>query len=165
MEPEGMSEVVTPAARIDVGFEFPSLEVRVTREMISAYAAASYDFNPLHLDEGWMEDAAFGRTRFGEVIAHGLMTYSFVTRMMTDVVYPLGGWHERCEMRFTAPVRPGDTVSTHGVVTHVRPMGGHLLYSANVSARRQDETVVAKGDAMGRVPNAESVAADEPIGS
>ena len=140
------------AAAIDVGSEFPSVSAVVSRELISAYAAASYDFNPLHLDEDWMAEAEFGRTRFGEVIAHGLMTYSLVTRMLTDVVYALGGWHERCEMRFVAPVRAGDTVTTHAEVSHVRPMGGQLLYAAAVRAERQDATVVAIGDAMGRVP-------------
>jgi phosphate acetyltransferase len=140
------------AAAIEVGYEFPSVSCVVSREMISAYAAASYDFNPLHLDERWMAEAEFGGTRFGQVIAHGLMTYSLVTRMLTDVVYALGGWHERCEMRFVAPVPAGDTVTTYGVVSHVRPMGGQLLYAAEVRAERQDETVVALGDAMGRVP-------------
>jgi 3-hydroxybutyryl-CoA dehydratase len=140
------------AAAIEVGYEFPSISSVVSREMISAYAAASYDFNPLHLDEDWMVEAEFGPTRFGEVIAHGLMTYSLVTRMLTDVVYALGGWHERCEMRFVAPVRAGDTVTTYGIVGHVRPMGGALLYAAAVRAERQDATVVAIGDAMGRVP-------------
>ena len=140
------------AVAIEVGYEFPSVSVVVSREMISAYAAASYDFNPLHLDEGWMAQAEFGPTRFGEVIAHGLMTYSLVTRMLTDVVYPLGGWHERCEMRFTDPVRAGDTITTSGVVGHVRAMGAQVLYTATVRAERQDATVVAIGDAMGRVP-------------
>ena len=140
------------AAAIEVGYQFPSVSVVVSREMISAYAAASYDFNPLHLDEDWMAEAEFGSTRFGAVIAHGLMTYSLVTRMLTDVVYRLGGWHERCEMRFTAPVRAGDTVTTSGIVSHARPMGAQLLYEAAVRAERQDATVVAIGDAMGRVP-------------
>ena len=140
------------AGTIEVGYEFPSISSVVSREMISDYAAASYDFNPLHLDEEYMAGAEFGRTRFGEVIAHGLMTYSLVTRMLTDVVYALGGWHERCEMRFTAPVRAGDTITTFGAVSHVRPVGGQLLYAAAVRAERQDGTVVAIGDAMGRVP-------------
>ena len=147
-----MIPVSPEAAAIEVGYEFPSVISVVSREMIRAYAVASYDFNPLHLDEGWMAEADFGRTRFGEVIAHGLMTYSLVTRMVTDIVYALGGWHERCEMRFTAPVRAGDTLTTFGVVSHVRPMGEQLLYAAAVRAERQDATVVAIGDAMGRVP-------------
>jgi 3-hydroxybutyryl-CoA dehydratase len=110
-----------------------------------------------------MAEAEFGSTRFGEVIAHGLMTYSLVTRMLTDVVYPLGGWHERCEMRFNAPVRAGDTVTTSGVVSHVRQMGAQLLYAAAVRAERQDATVVAVGDAMGRVPT-RPTARDDPPG-
>jgi acyl dehydratase len=145
--------VSAQAVAIEVGYEFPPVSVVVSREMIGAYAAASYDFNPLHLDEDWMAEADFGSTRFGGVIAHGLMTYSLVARMLTDVVYALGGWHERCEMRFTDPVRVGDTVTTSGVVSHVRPIGAHLLYSAAVRAERQDATVVAIGDAMGRVPS------------
>lgn len=142
------------ASPAEVGYEFPSVTFDVTKEMIRQYAGASYDFNPLHLDEGWMQDAEFGATQYGGVIAHGLMTYSVVGRMITDVVYPLGGWHERCEMRFTAPVRPGDTLTTTGRVTHVRPQGDHILYAATVEARNQDGTVVEHGDAMGRVPTA-----------
>jgi acyl dehydratase len=137
---------------ISAGYEFPPVEVLVTREMIRAYAEASFDFNPLHLDESWMEGAEFGQTRYGGVIAHGLMTYSLVARMVTDVVYPLGGWHERCEMRFKAPVSPGDTVTTSGRVTNVRHLGESLLYTASVRAHNQHGTIVASGDAMGRVP-------------
>ncbi|HSR23155.1 MAG TPA: MaoC family dehydratase [Candidatus Eisenbacteria bacterium] len=137
---------------IAVGYEFPPVEVLVTREMIRAYAVASHDFNPLHLDHDWMKAAEFGPTRFGSVIAHGLMTYSLVTRMLTDVVYPLGGWHERCEMRFMAPVLPGDRIRTAGRVTNVRRTGDRLRYAASVEARKPDGTVVATGDAMGHVP-------------
>lgn len=135
-----------------VGYAFPLVTFEVTKEMIRQYAEASYDFNPLHLDEGWMESAEFGHTQYGGVIAHGLMTYSIVGRMITDVVYPLGGWHERCEMRFTAPVKPGDTITTTGHVTHVRRLDDDLLYAAPVEARNQDDVVVEAGDAMGRVP-------------
>jgi acyl dehydratase len=55
-------------------------------------------------------------------------------------------------MRFIAPVRAGDTVTTSGIVSHARPMGAQLLYAAAVRAERQDAAVVAIGDAMGRVP-------------
>jgi 3-hydroxybutyryl-CoA dehydratase len=144
-----------PAEMIAVGYEFPSLELLMTREMIRAYAEASFDFNPLHLDDAWMADATFGRTHYGGVIAHGLMTYSLATRMLTDVVYALGGWHERCEMRFRAPLTPGDTLTTRGRVTSVRTLNGELLFAASVEVRKQDGTVVAIGDAMGRVPAAD----------
>ena len=143
-----------PTGPHEVGYAFPSVTFEVTKEMIRGYAEASYDFNPLHLDENWMEGAEFGHTSYGGVIAHGLMTYSIVGRMITDVVYPLGGWHERCEMRFTAPVRPGDTITATGQVTHVRRLGDEYLYAASVEARNADGVVVEAGDAMGRVPAA-----------
>ena len=149
---------------IAVGYEFPSLEVLVTRETIRAYAEASFDFNPLHLDDAWMADATFGRTRYGGVIAHGLMTYSLATRMLTDVVYALGGWHERCELRFKAPVMPGDTLTTRGRVTSVRRLNGEVLFAASVEVRKQDGAVVAIGDAMGRVPAADPADPAHPAG-
>jgi 3-hydroxybutyryl-CoA dehydratase len=137
---------------MEAGFQFPPVRLLVTRELIRGFAEASHDFNPLHLDDAWMGEAEFGPTRYGQVIAHGLLTYSLVTRMLTDFVYPAGGWHERCEMRFLAPVFAGDELTATGRVTAVREMGEELLYVADVEAHKQDGTVVARGDAMGRVP-------------
>lgn len=138
--------------RLYVGYEFPAVTVTVTKEMIREYAYASADFNPLHLDDEWMEKAEFGDTQFGGIIAHGLMTYSFGTRMITDVVYPLGGWHERHESRFVAPVYDGDVLTTHGVITAIRQVDEEALYAADVSVTNQDDVVVIRGDAMGRLP-------------
>lgn len=137
---------------IKVGYQFPPVTVEVTKEMIREYAHASADYNPLHLDEGWMATAQFGQTRYGGVIAHGLMTYSFATRMITDVVYPLGGWHERHESRFRKPVRPGDTLTVRGTVTHLKELGEEVLYSADVHVENQHGEIVIAGDAMGRLP-------------
>lgn len=141
-------------AQIRLGFEFPAVTVDVTKAMIREYAYASADFNPLHLDESYMEQAEFGDTKFGQIIAHGLMTYSFGTRMITDVVYPLGGWHERHESRFIAPVYAGDTVTTHGKVTSLKPVGEEVLFTADVWVTNQEGVVVIRGDVMARVPAA-----------
>ena len=141
-----------PAGPATPGYAFPAITAEVTTAMIRAYAAASYDFNPLHLDNDWMARADFGGTRYGGIIAHGLMTYALVSRMITDVIYPLGGWHEHAEMRFTAPVRPGDTITVTGQVTHARPDGDWTLFAATIAATRQDGVVAETGDAYGRIP-------------
>lgn len=136
----------------EVGYEFPPFTMEVSAATIREYAEASFDYNPLHLDPSWMESADFGGTSYGSIIAHGLMMYSYVGNMMTSAVAPLGGWHERCELRFVAPVKPGNTVSTHGTVTSVRDEDDFTLYEASIEVRVDDGTVVQKGTAFGRLP-------------
>lgn len=149
-----MSAPTDDKTRVRLGYEFPPITVDVTKAMIREYAYASADFNPLHLDETWMEQTEFGDTTFGQVIAHGLMTYSFGTRMITDVIYPMGGWHERHESRFVAPVYDGDRLTTHGTVTAMKTIGEEALFTADVWITNQDGVTVIRGDAMGRVPAA-----------
>ena len=134
-----------------VGYEFPEDYMEVTEEMIKQYAEASYDFNPLHLDTQWMSEASFGGTKFRGVIGHGLMTYSLITRMVTKVIYPAGGWHERCEVRFKAPVHPGDRITASGKVIESKDLEGSTVYVASVQVVNQNGQIVAQGDAMGRI--------------
>lgn len=135
-----------------VGYKFSPVSHEISADTIKQYAIASADYNPLHLDEQWMEKADFGGTAYNSIIAHGLMMYSYVATMITQTVYPLGGWHERCEMRFKAPVFPGDTVITRGHVTQVRSMDDFELYEVDVTVENQDGKVVQQGTAYGRLP-------------
>ena len=50
----------------------------ITQDRLTAYAEASGDDNPLHLDR----EFAAG-TRFGGIIAHGMLTLAFISEMMT----------------------------------------------------------------------------------
>jgi acyl dehydratase len=135
-----------------LGAAFPPARMDVSADSIRQFAAASYDFNPLHLDPNWMSETRFGKTQFKTVIAHGLMTYALLTRMVTDAVYPLGGWHERLEARFKSPVYPGDRITATGTVLELKPLGDQLVYVASVTAHNQDGVLIAEGEAMGRVP-------------
>ena len=64
----------TPATPGDL----PVVARAITQKSLTAYAAASGDDNPLHLDAGF----AAG-TRFGGIIAHGMLTLAFISEMMT----------------------------------------------------------------------------------
>ena len=57
--------------------ELPVVTRTITQEQLVAYSAASGDDNPLHLDTSF----AAG-TRFGGIIAHGMLTLAFVSEMM-----------------------------------------------------------------------------------
>jgi 3-hydroxybutyryl-CoA dehydratase len=74
--------------------------------MLSRYAEASGDFNPIHIDEAFAKTTPFGGT-----IAHGMLVLAFISEMMTiafDDRWLKGG---KLDVRFRAPARPGDLVT------------------------------------------------------
>jgi 3-hydroxybutyryl-CoA dehydratase len=77
----------------------------VTDATIAGFADASGDRNPLHLD-----DAFAATTRFGGRIAHGMLTASYVSAVIGNDLPGPGTVYLGQDLRFRAPVRPGDTV-------------------------------------------------------
>jgi acyl dehydratase len=86
------------------GRERRELVVTFTREQIAAYAEASGDRNPIHLDE----EAAHAAGLPG-VIAHGMLQMGFLARVAGDPRRL-----RRLSCRFAEMVRPGDTVIFRG---------------------------------------------------
>ena len=100
-----------PAAREDA--PSPSLEDRgvlgtsksITQHQLDAYADASGDRNPLHLD------AAFARgTQFGGIIAHGMLTLGFVGELMASAFGRDWLNTGALNVRFRGPAYLGDRV-------------------------------------------------------
>ena len=123
----------------------------VSRETIRAFCDASLDYNPLHLDDRYME-GNFGKTQFGGVIMHGMTNFGLITRMLTDWLYPRGGVHRRLETRWRAPVRPGDVIQP--VARVIRKQITHRSRWAvlEIEVRNQDQAVVATGEALAEFP-------------
>lgn len=105
-----MSGGIATSARAD-GDRLPVLTRHVDQATIDAYAEASGDFNPIHVDPDYASTGPFGRT-----IAHGLMTLALVAEMLND--WSGGAFDETGEVdiTFIAPVFAGDTVEVTGVV-------------------------------------------------
>ena len=93
------------------GEQLPVLVRHVDQPTIDAYAKASGDFNPIHVDPDYARTGPFGRT-----VAHGLMTLAFVAEMLND--WSGGAFDETGEIdiAFIGPVFAGDTVEVTGVV-------------------------------------------------
>ena len=89
--------------------ELPPVARVITPERLRAYAAAAGDDNPLHLD------AAFAAaTRFGGIIAHGMLTLAWLSEMMTAALgqrWLTGG---ALRARFKGAAYLGDRVETWG---------------------------------------------------
>ena len=89
--------------------ELPTVSRRITQEQLKAYADASGDDNPLHLDAGF----AAG-TRFGGIIAHGMLTLAFVSEMMAAYLGEPWLASSSLRVRFKGAAYLGDLVETWG---------------------------------------------------
>lgn len=92
------------------GDRLPELSRTVTTEQIAAYAEASGDHNPIHVDEAFARSAGLPG-----IIAHGMLTMAFVDQMVTDWLGDRARLR-RLQGRFAEMVRPGDEVRCTGTV-------------------------------------------------
>src|ERR1700710_3071998 len=102
---------------LNPGMSFPSLSnYKVTAEEIKEFAER-YDPQPFHLDE-----AAGESSFFKGLAASGWLTAAIVMRLRVQSITVAGGMIGAGveEMRWTEPVRPGDTIRTEIEVLGVR---------------------------------------------
>lgn len=92
----------------DIDAEFRSAARTVTEADLVIFAGLSGDYNPLHTDEEFCK-----KTEFGTRIAHGPLIYSiaagllFQLHLYDDTLIAFLGFDS---LRFTKPVKPGDTI-------------------------------------------------------
>ncbi len=106
--------------------DLPAVSRTITQERLTAYADASGDDNPLHLDAGFAAE-----TRFGGIIAHGMLTLAFISEMMTASFGEPWLTNGSLRVRFKGAAYLGDQVETWG-----RPFKfSDKLLTFNVGAR------------------------------
>jgi 3-hydroxybutyryl-CoA dehydratase len=100
----------------------------VTESDLLLFGAASGDLNPVHFDE---EFAA--TTRFGERIAHGMLTASHVSALIGMRLPGPGTVYLSQNLVFKRPVKIGATVKTRVEITHLDPEKGYVTLSTSCS--------------------------------
>jgi len=110
----------------------------VDQATIDAYARATGDFNPIHVDPIFAADGPFGRT-----IAHGLMTLAYVAEM-------LNGWSRGAfdaagtlDIAFVGPVFAGERVEVSGTVDDVVEHDGTTVASVRLECKAGERTILA----------------------
>ena len=78
----------------------------LTQTRINAYAEASGDHNPIHVDEAFAANTPFGGT-----IAHGMLVLALLGELMHQVYGDTWLQAGSMKVRFKAPTRPGDQVT------------------------------------------------------
>jgi 3-hydroxybutyryl-CoA dehydratase len=86
----------------------------VTDEDIQKFAEVSTDHNPVHMDDDYAQDTIFqGR------IAHGMLTAGLVSAVIGEQLPGHGTIYMSQNLKFLAPVRPGDLVTAEVEVTGI----------------------------------------------
>lgn len=124
----------------EVGQKFLSHSITVTDAHIIMFAGLSGDFNPLHVNEEFAK-----KTIFKGRIAHGLLTLSLMSGHLGMLVAGTAIAFLGMNVKFTAPVRPGDTIHSEAIVKDKQPKekygGGIVTFKFEIKNQNNEKVV------------------------
>lgn len=146
--------VATPSVIEELsGYFFEDLEVGMSAVYartigpadLVMFAGISGDTNPMHLNEEYAE-----QTMFAGTIAHGMLCSSFISTVVGTRLPGPGCVYVSQTLKFTAPVRPGDTVTARATVTELIPGKNRAILDTVCTVGKK---VVISGEAQVLVPS------------
>ena len=117
----------------------------VTESDVMMFASATGDFNPVHTDA-----EAAAKSRFGGRIAHGMLSAGYISATIAGHLPGPGSIYLGQTLKFTAPVRFGDTVTTTVEVLELLSKNRARLAT---TCRNQNGETVVEGEAIVMVVN------------
>jgi 3-hydroxybutyryl-CoA dehydratase len=114
---------------------------RITSDAIEAFARASGDLNPVHLDEAYASTTTFGRR-----IAHGMLTASLVSAVLGNDLPGPGTIYLSQELKFKAPVYLDDEITA--TVELIRYREDKRIATFRTTCTNQDGNPVLEGEAV-----------------
>ncbi len=117
-----------------------SVTKTITETDVYLFAGITGDLNPAHVNETWAK-----QTKFGGRIAHGMLSAGLISAVLGMQLPGPGSIYLGQTLKFTAPVRIGDTVTAEAEVLEI--IDGKRL-RLRTTATNQDGVVVVEGEAM-----------------
>ncbi|MGH4050537.1 MAG: MaoC family dehydratase [Clostridium sp.] len=115
-------------------------EKTISESDVYLYAGITGDLNPAHINEREAQTTMFkGR------IAHGMLTAGFVSAVLGTKLPGPGTIYLGQELKFTAPVRFGDTIKAE--VEVIEKKEEKNIMKLSTTCTNQDGVVVLKGTA------------------
>lgn len=111
-------------------------EFLITEEDGWAYAKASKDMNPLHLDEEYAKT-----TRFGTRIAHGMLFGSYISGIIGVELPGEGAVYMKQDLSFLRPVYYGDRIRVEIIVTELIPEKKRAVLSTNCYNQNGEQVI------------------------
>jgi 3-oxoacyl-[acyl-carrier protein] reductase len=116
-----------------------SLTKTITENDVEAFAAASGDYNPLHMETDFART-----TSFQQRVVHGMLVASYVSTLVGMQLPGPGALWTQQSFRWSAPVFIGDTLQVTLEVTHKSE--GSRTIVLKVAARNQHGNTVMEGE-------------------
>ena len=126
---------------MEVGQVFTQIDGPITREMIKAYAKASGDRNPIHIDEEFAE-----KVGLKGVISHGMLYFGFIARMMGEIATKNNAKFINLGGELRGMVRPGDTIVTTAEITSIegKIISFKIIQNSKMPLKLEKDGVVIK---------------------
>ena len=120
------------ASTVHPGQTLPSLtKPAITKDTLKAYAAASGDPNPMHLDDEFARNSGYSG-----VFAHGMLSMGYLGEFLVQASgHP--GAVRRFKTRFAKLTWPGAVITCKGTVTGVRDEGATRLVDCEIWTENQ----------------------------
>lgn len=131
--------------KVNPGDPLPVIKKEINQERILRWARVSGDFNRLHVDPEYAK-----QTRFGGTIAHGPMSLAFLNELMMECFgmgWASGG--KLLDVRFVAPIRPGDNLRISGTVKQAQRIEGKWSVECDLAVEKQNGEKAVSGRAIG----------------
>lgn len=127
-------------ADMNVG-DSASLSKTVTESDVLSFAGLTMDFNPVHVNAEYAKESIFK-----ERIAHGMLSAGFISAVLGTTLPGPNSIYLGQELKFTAPVKIGDTVTATATITEKKEDKRILKLKTVVTNQRGE--VVVDGNAV-----------------
>lgn len=132
---------------IQVG-DTASFSKTVTEADIVMFAGVSGDNNPVHLDAQFAQT-----TQFGQRIAHGMLTASFISTVLGTKLPGVGAIYVSQTLRFLRPVYIGDTVTAIATIESYNRERERMKVATVCINQHGEEVVAGEADLLYRTPH------------
>jgi 3-hydroxybutyryl-CoA dehydratase len=117
----------------------------ITETDVVLFAGITGDLNPVHMDE-----EVARQSRFGGRVAHGMLTAGLISAVLGTRLPGPGAIYTAQTLRFTRPVRIGDTLTAHVEIIELMPEKRRVRLTTTCT--NQEGEHVLEGEASLMVP-------------
>jgi len=117
------------------------LTMTITEEHVEAFAKATGDYNPLHMDKKYAEESQFGKR-----VVHGVLLTGIISGMLGTKMPGLGTVAREMNAKFSRPAFIGDTITATVELVEKKERINMCVFNYNIV--NQDNQTVVKGKAV-----------------